>query len=147
MHKLADLYARFRGSALFMLLLCGFVSAWVSGHIVFNIDPTWGMLNLCLSIEASISVAMLMIANEKQDRLQGMQEEWHRHQQEMHAENLKRIEKVIVTGQAQLQASLKMMASLDKSLGVIERAALNTERMVSNASVQAAATEASGHPV
>lgn len=65
----STLYARFRGSKAFVYSLATFVSVWLLGHFTFGIDPTFGALNLTLSIEASLSVALLIMHNEKMEKI------------------------------------------------------------------------------
>lgn len=86
--SLADLYARFRGSVAFVCLLSAFLAFWFG---LEWIDPAFdrgfGILNVILSSEASLSVALLIMATEKQDAIQKKQLEYTLHLIEaMHAQ-------------------------------------------------------------
>lgn len=76
-HDLAAGYARFRGSRLFLLALAGFTFAWIVWNLTPGIphfdDAGFTRLNVFLSVEASVSVAMLLMATEKQDAMQRRQ--------------------------------------------------------------------------
>lgn len=65
--SLTAAYARFRGSAWFLLALCFAITLALAAHRWFAFDPGYGIINLCLSIEASVSVALLIMANERQE--------------------------------------------------------------------------------
>lgn len=65
---LARMYARFRGSEWFLYTLCLAIAAVVFAHFAYGYDPDWGASNIDLSVESSISVALLMMAAEKQQR-------------------------------------------------------------------------------
>lgn len=70
----ARLYASFRGSKWFLIALFAVVSVWIGWNVCpflphFD-DAEFGRLNLFLSTEASLSVALLIIANERQDAKQ-----------------------------------------------------------------------------
>lgn len=62
---LPTLYAKFRGSSWFLAILCIVCASWVFAHEAFGLDPGWGLLNLFLSVEASLSVAVLIMAGER----------------------------------------------------------------------------------
>lgn len=73
--RLADRYAKFRGSKAFLVALCTLIFLWVALNLcpLFKWDDGFGELNLILSSEASISVALLIMAQDKQDELQKKQ--------------------------------------------------------------------------
>lgn len=76
----ASRYARFRGSAWFVLFMCVFLAGWfVAEWIDPAFDRGFGILNVILSSEASLSVALLIMANERQDALQRKQVEYLLH--------------------------------------------------------------------
>jgi len=70
-------YAKFRGSVWFLIVLAAIVGFWIIWNLIPGLphfdDPEFGRLNLALSTEASLSVALLIIAGDKQDRLQRQQ--------------------------------------------------------------------------
>lgn len=88
----ARLYAAFRASIWFLALLVVFVSAWIAAHFVFGLDREFGALNLILSIEASLAVTMLIMANQRQDAAQRRQLEYMLHLMEAVAAQLKETE-------------------------------------------------------
>lgn len=51
----------------FLVVLVLFVAAWITLHHLVGLDPDWGLLNLILSIEASFSVALIIMADGKQE--------------------------------------------------------------------------------
>lgn len=72
--NLASVYARYRGSPWFVLLLAVFLAFWfVAEWIDPSFDHGFGILNVILSGEASLSVALLIMATEKQDEVQRRQ--------------------------------------------------------------------------
>jgi len=78
-------YAKFRGSEAFLYAVATFVGVWLLGHFTFGVDPTFGGLNLCLSIEASLSVALLIMHNQKSEvrRVEEERKARERHQKDM----------------------------------------------------------------
>jgi uncharacterized membrane protein len=68
MPDFARIYATFRGSKAFLVGLVTFVFTWITLHFVFGIDPEFGMLNLFLSSEASISLAFFTMLSDRQDQ-------------------------------------------------------------------------------
>lgn len=60
-------YSKIRGSAAFVIFLCLFVGGWLTIHHTTGFDPEFGMLNLFLSTEASISLAFFTMMGDKQD--------------------------------------------------------------------------------
>ena len=56
--KLASAYTKLRGSKLFLGGLIALISGWVAAHFIYHLDPDWGGLNLILSSEASIALAL-----------------------------------------------------------------------------------------
>lgn len=72
-------YAKFRGSKFFLILLCAVIFVWITANEIFGFDEGYGRLNLMLSSEASISVALLIMSQEKQDRVQAKQLEYIQH--------------------------------------------------------------------
>lgn len=67
MPDFARLYATFRGSKAFLSGLVTFVAMWMGIHFLTGFDSDWGMLNLFLSLEASISLAFFTMLSDKQD--------------------------------------------------------------------------------
>lgn len=63
---LESFYLKFRGTRTFLFTLCTFIIVWLLGHFLFKLDEGFGDLNLILSIEASIGVALLMKHNTKE---------------------------------------------------------------------------------
>lgn len=81
--NLASVYARYRGSPWFVLLLAVFLAFWfVAEWIDPSFDHGFGVLNVILSSEASLSVALLIMATEKQDAIQRKQLEYMLHMME-----------------------------------------------------------------
>lgn len=75
--RFAARYARFRGSLWFVLFLCVFLAGWFAVNLApwtphFD-RPGYGVLNVILSSEASLSVALLIMASERQDEIQRRQ--------------------------------------------------------------------------
>lgn len=66
MPDLARWYAHLRGSPAFLLILMGFVGAWLALHYLLGVDKDFGALNLCLSTEASVSLAFFTMTGERQ---------------------------------------------------------------------------------
>lgn len=73
---LARSYARFRGTTRFLYLLVACLIGIVLAHDLFGFDPDWGITNLALSMEASVSVALLIMAEDKQDAARRKQLEY-----------------------------------------------------------------------
>lgn len=76
-------YAKFRGSKIFLIVLASILFVWIGWNELpflphFD-DEGFGRLNLFLSTEASLSVALLMMANDKQDALAKKQMEYQQH--------------------------------------------------------------------
>lgn len=67
---IASWYAAFRGSPAFIILLLSLESCWMLAHALFGFDSDWGMLNLFLSTEASITTALLIIDLRKAEMMQ-----------------------------------------------------------------------------
>jgi hypothetical protein len=66
--NLATWYAKFRGSATFLWGLLGFIAFWIGVlHGVFKLDPDFGIINLILSSEASVSLAFFAMMQEQTD--------------------------------------------------------------------------------
>lgn len=66
--KLALWYAKFRGSAIFLWGLLGFIGIWLSiFHGLLKFDPDFGIINLILSSEASVSLAFFAMMQEHTD--------------------------------------------------------------------------------
>ncbi len=90
--RIAGAYARFRGSRLFLIVLTAVILFWVIWNSIpglphFDGDG-FGRLNLLLSSEASISVALLIMANDKQDHAQSVQQKYMLHLLEAVRESL-----------------------------------------------------------
>lgn len=66
MADLATSYTKFRGSFTFLLLLSVVISGWLGLHFAFGIDSDFGALNLFLSSEASVSLALFTMLSDKQ---------------------------------------------------------------------------------
>ncbi|MGH7068172.1 MAG: DUF1003 domain-containing protein [Acetobacteraceae bacterium] len=81
--RFADGYARFRGSRLFLWILTGFLAFWFGCNLLPWLPhfdrPGYGVLNVILSAEASLSVALLIMAAERQDAIQQKQLEYLLH--------------------------------------------------------------------
>ncbi|MGH7077961.1 MAG: DUF1003 domain-containing protein [Acetobacteraceae bacterium] len=81
--RFADRYARFRGSRLFLLILTAFLAFWFACNLLPWLPhfdrPGFGVLNVILSAEASLSVALLMAAAERQDAVQRRELEYLLH--------------------------------------------------------------------
>lgn len=60
-------YSKIRGSAAFVLFLGLFIGTWLAIHYTTGFDQEFGMLNLFLSTEASISLAFFTMMGDKQD--------------------------------------------------------------------------------
>ncbi len=71
---IARRYAAFRCGKWFFLALAGIVAFWTIWNscpfLPHFDDSEFGRLNLFLSVEASLSVALLLIANERQEAAQ-----------------------------------------------------------------------------
>lgn len=64
----AKWYAKFRGSATFLWGLLGFIFFWVGVlHGIFGLDKDFGIINLILSSEASVSLAFFAMMQEQTD--------------------------------------------------------------------------------
>lgn len=74
--RFASAYAKFRGSPAFLIVLASYVLLWIVWNVacahgflpqVLALDTPgdWGTLNVVLSIEASISMALLLMDNAK----------------------------------------------------------------------------------
>jgi uncharacterized membrane protein len=72
---LARTYAALRGSPIFLLVLAAFVTLWLLAHHFLKFDPDFGMLNMCLSIEASVSLAFFTMLGERASQSQNKQAE------------------------------------------------------------------------
>lgn len=66
--NLAVWYAKFRGSAVFLVGLSIYIIAWLALHMIF---PWWdkdlALINLTLSSEASVSLAFFALMQEQTD--------------------------------------------------------------------------------
>lgn len=58
--RLGEWYAAFKASPLFLGLLVLWVGGCIATHYLWHTDADWGALNLSLSIEATISGALLI---------------------------------------------------------------------------------------
>lgn len=65
--QFASVYAKARGSKWFLIGLVLFVISWLSMSYLSGFDKDHGLINLCLSAEASISLAFFALLNEQQD--------------------------------------------------------------------------------
>lgn len=66
--NLAKWYAKFRGSATFLWGLLGFIAFWlIVVHGILKLDPDFGVINLMLSSEASVSLAFFAMMQEQTD--------------------------------------------------------------------------------
>ncbi len=67
-NNLATWYAKFRGSATFLWGLLGFIALWLTVlHGMLKFDPDFGIINLILSSEASVSLAFFAMMQEQTD--------------------------------------------------------------------------------
>jgi low affinity Fe/Cu permease len=64
--RFAQLYAKARGSTAFLVGLCVFAAVWISLSAITGFDSDHGLINLILSLEASISLAFFALVGEKQ---------------------------------------------------------------------------------
>lgn len=87
--KFAEFYAVYRGSPYFIGTLLGIEVVWASAHYIYGFDPDWGMLNLFLSTEASITTALLIIDLHHSDKMQHRMEIAQSKQLELQTEQLK----------------------------------------------------------
>lgn len=66
--NLAKWYAKFRGSATFLWGLLAFIGLWIGGvHTGLGLDKDFGIINLILSSEASVSLAFFAMMQEQTD--------------------------------------------------------------------------------
>jgi len=81
--SVAGAYARFRGGKAFLITLAALLAFWIIWNLLPFLPhfdgPQFGRLNLFLSSEASLSVALLIMANEKQEAAQRKQLEYMMH--------------------------------------------------------------------
>lgn len=77
--RFAHYYRLFRSSPAFVVSLGTFCGVWVVLHFARQFDPDWGALNLILSMEASIGMALIMMDNERQSQFQQKQLEYMQH--------------------------------------------------------------------
>lgn len=63
-------YKRLRTSKTFFFAVSTFIGVWCALHFLFGFDPEWGALNLILSAEASLSMALFMMLSDRQDQFQ-----------------------------------------------------------------------------
>lgn len=106
---LASVYARFRASTAFLVVLVLFVAAWIAAHLLWGFDSDWGLLNLILSIEASISVALIIMANDRQETIEKKQLAYMQHLMEGMLRSLEK-QKAIE------DVTREMVASLDPAV-------------------------------
>lgn len=66
----AAFYKRLRTSKTFFAAVSTFIAVWCTLHFLFGFDPDWGGLNLILSAEASLSMALFMMLSDRQDQFQ-----------------------------------------------------------------------------
>lgn len=75
--RISEVYARFRGSRKFLVALSLVIAFWVGWNLAPGVPhfdtPGFDRLNLFLSTEASLSVALLIMAGEKNDAMQRKQ--------------------------------------------------------------------------
>jgi uncharacterized membrane protein len=65
--NLAKAYATFRGSRTFLFGLIGICAFWLFLHFYLNVDSDFGMMNLFLSFEASVSLAFFAMVGDSQN--------------------------------------------------------------------------------
>lgn len=71
--NVASWWGKFRGSKWFLIILISFVVCWMTLRAIFShFDPDMGMINLILSVEASISFALFAMLGARFD--EGMEE-------------------------------------------------------------------------
>jgi uncharacterized membrane protein len=82
-----EAYARFRGGRAFLIALAVIIAGWIGWTELPGVPhfdgQEFGRLNLFLSAEASLSVALLIMAGEKRERQQRAQLEHIEHLVEM----------------------------------------------------------------
>lgn len=65
--KFSSAYARFRGSHWFLWALVISIGTILGLHFWRHVDPNFGVTNLALSIESSVSVALLIMYGVEQE--------------------------------------------------------------------------------
>lgn len=65
--NVAKTYAKFRGSTWFLLGLTGLICCSLLAHFLFGFDKDFGITNLFLSAEASLSLAFFTMLSDQQD--------------------------------------------------------------------------------
>jgi len=65
--SLAERYRRIRGGWQFLAGLATFIVVWAVLHAIEGLDRDWTILNLILSMEASVSVALLIASQADND--------------------------------------------------------------------------------
>src|SRR5260370_38158152 len=65
--NIAKTYAAARGSQWFLVGLVLLVLVWLTFSFITGFDKDHGLINLCLSAEASISLAFFALLNDQQD--------------------------------------------------------------------------------
>lgn len=63
----ADRYKHLRSSQAFLIGLAMFIATWLAAHWLAGFDPNLSEINLILSTEASLSMALLMMVQDKTD--------------------------------------------------------------------------------
>lgn len=59
-------FVKFRGGNGFLITLTSFLAVWFSLRLVVPLDPDFGVLNVILSIEASLATCLLLDQQAKQ---------------------------------------------------------------------------------
>jgi hypothetical protein len=108
-------YKRFRGSKAFVLVLSSIIGAVMVLHWTIGFDPDWGGLNLFLSIEASLSMAIFMALQEQIDRIQAANDNFQRDQ-------LKYMLTVLDAQRAQSKSQAEMVKAILEILRDMKRA-------------------------
>lgn len=96
---MGELYLRFRGSNAFLWFLAVYIGAWIVAHHVTGFDPDFAILNLTLSCEASLSVALLMVDAAKADKARNKQLEYMLHTMEAMQSLLETQNKMLTRGE------------------------------------------------
>ena len=80
--SLSAAYKQFRGRRSFLICLSLFIAIWVSAHFLTGFDDGFGALNLILSAEASLSMAVFMALQAQVDGIATKADDFQRRQLE-----------------------------------------------------------------
>src|SRR5580700_9912003 len=75
-----DAYTRFRGGKAFFVSLSVGIAVWIIvNETIVRFDPSYGKLNLLLSVEASVVTSMLLMAGQTNAEMQQKQLRYQLH--------------------------------------------------------------------